>query len=101
MQWKTKLSPQEKKHITQILRLCTQADVAVGTKYIEHYRQKIENNEISRMLSDFANQQLPHKRSSALLSDTIGLPESEFSAFADGEAMKDKLEVMANIDTNS
>lgn len=101
MQWKTKLSEQEKYHVTQILRLFTQSDVAVGTNYIEHYLQKFKNNEIRSMLASFANREFTHQRSYALLNDTLGLPESEFSAFADVEAMKDKLEFMANIDTNS
>ena len=101
MQWKTKLSAQEKYHVTQILRLFTQSDVAVGTNYIEHYLQKFKNNEIRSMLASFANREFTHQRSYALLNDTLGLPESEFSAFADVEAMKDKLEFMANIDTNS
>jgi ribonucleotide reductase beta subunit family protein with ferritin-like domain len=101
MQWKTKLSPKEKNHITQILRLFTQSDVAVGTNYIEHYLQKFKNNEIRSMLASFANREFTHQRSYALLNDTLGLPESEFSAFADVDAMKDKLEFMADIDTNS
>ena len=100
-QWKTKLSPAEKNHITQILRLFTQSDVAVGTNYLEHYIPKFKNNEIRAMLSSFANREFTHQRSYALLNDTLGLPEEEFSAFADVDEMKDKLEFMANIDTNS
>jgi len=100
-QWKTKLSPQEINHITQILRLFTQSDVAVGTNYLEHYIPKFKNNEIRAMLSSFANREFVHQRSYALLNDTLGLPEEEFAAFADVESMKDKLEFMANIDTTS
>jgi glutaredoxin 3 len=100
-QWKTKLSPAEKNHITQILRLFTQSDVAVGTNYLEHYIPKFKNNEIRAMLASFANREFTHQRSYALLNDTLGLPEEEFSAFADVDEMKDKLEFMANIDTNS
>ena len=100
-QWKTKLSEQEKNHITQILRLFTQSDVAVGTNYIEHYLPKFKNNEIRSMLASFANREFTHQRSYALLNDTLGLPEEEFSAFTDVDEMKDKLEFMANIDTSS
>lgn len=100
-QWKTKLSEQEINHITQILRLFTQSDVAVGTNYLEHYIPKFKNNEIRAMLSSFANREFVHQRSYALLNDTLGLPEEEFSAFADYEQMQEKLEFMADIDTTS
>ena len=100
-QWKTKLTSQEINHITQILRLFTQSDVAVGTNYLEHYIPKFKNNEIRAMLSSFANREFVHQRSYALLNDTLGLPEEEFSAFADYEQMQEKLEFMGNIDTSS
>jgi glutaredoxin 3 len=102
VQWKSnKLSSVEKNHITQILRLFTQSDVAVGTNYIESYLPKFKNNEIRAMLSSFANREFVHQRSYALLNDTLGLPESEFSAFTEVQAMQDKLDFMANIDVNS
>jgi len=101
-QWKSgKLSESEKNHITQILRLFTQTDVAVGTNYIENYLPKFKNNEIRAMLSSFVNREFVHQRSYALLNDTLGLPEDEFSAFAEVPAMMDKLEFMADMDVHS
>lgn len=101
-QWKSdKLSSSEKNHITQILRLFTQSDVAVGTNYLEHYIPKFKNNEIRAMLTSFANREFVHQRSYALLNDTLGLPEEEFSAFAAVKEMSAKLEFMSDIDTNS
>ena len=101
-QWKgNKLNGTEKNHITQILRLFTQTDVAVGTNYIENYLPKFKNNEIRAMLSSFVNREFVHQRSYALLNDTLGLPEDEFSAFTGIKAMADKLEFMADIDVNS
>lgn len=100
-QWATKLSDEEKNHITQILRLFTQSDVAVGTNYIEHYLHKFKNNEIRAMLTSFVNREFVHQRSYALLNDTLGLPEEEFSAFTAVQEMQDKLDFMANIDVNS
>ena len=101
-QWKgNKLSESEKNHITQILRLFTQTDVAVGTNYIENYLPKFKNNEIRAMLSSFVNREFVHQRSYALLNDTLGLPEDEFSAFTGIKAMADKLEFMADIDVNT
>lgn len=101
-QWKSdKLSSVEKNHITQILRLFTQSDVAVGTNYLESYIPKFKNNEIRAMLTSFANREFVHQRSYALLNDTLGLPEEEYSAFLEYKQMSAKLEFMADIDVNS
>ena len=100
-QWKTKLTDVEKNHITQILRLFTQSDVAVASNYLEHYIPKFKNNEIRAMLSSFANREFTHQKSYALLNDTLGLPEEEFSAFLEYQEMADKVEFMTDIDTNS
>lgn len=101
-QWKSdKLSQTEKNHITQILRLFTQSDVAVGTNYLEHYIPKFKNNEIRAMLTSFANREFVHQRSYALLNDTLGLPEEEYSAFLDYKQMAAKVEFMSDIDTHS
>ena len=101
-QWQSgKLSDQEKNHITQILRLFTQSDVAVGTNYLEYYIQKLKNNEIRAMLTSFANREFVHQRSYALLNDTLGLPEEEYSAFLEYTQMKDKIDFMTDIDVHS
>jgi len=101
-QWKSdKLTSVEKNHITQILRLFTQSDVAVGTNYLESYIPKFKNNEIRAMLTSFANREFVHQRSYALLNDTLGLPEEEYSAFLEYKQMAAKLEFMSDIDTNS
>ena len=100
-QWKNKLTDVERNHITQILRLFTQSDVAVGTNYLEHYIAKFKNNEIRSMLTSFANREFTHQRSYALLNDTLGLPEEEFSAFLEYSQMKDKVDFMLDIDTSS
>lgn len=101
-QWKTgAISAQEKEHITAILRLFTQSDVAVGTNYLEYYIPKFKNNEIRAMLTSFVNREFVHQRAYALLNDTLGLPEEEYSAFLDYKSMKDKIDFMGDIDTNS
>jgi glutaredoxin 3 len=101
-QWKSgKLSESEVAHITQILRLFTQSDVAVGTNYLESYIPKFKNNEIRAMLTSFANREFIHQRAYALLNDTLGLPEEEFSAFTEIEEMQNKLDFMANIDVHT
>ena len=101
-QWNNgKLTDAVRNHITQILRLFTQSDVQVGTNYLESYIPKFKNNEIRAMLTSFANREFVHQRSYALLNDTLGLPESEFSAFAAVQEMSDKLEFMSDIDVGT
>jgi glutaredoxin 3 len=100
-QWKTQLSKEEKNHITQILRLFTQSDVVVGNNYLDHFTARFKNNEIRAMLSSFANREFTHMRAYALLNDTLGLPEEEFSAFLEYQEMADKVEFMTNIDTTT
>ena len=68
--WKSDaLTQAEKNHITQILRLFTQTDVAVGTNYLEYYIPKFKNNEIRAMLTAFASREFIHQRAYALLND--------------------------------
>lgn len=101
-QWKSgKISAVEKNHITQILKLFTQSDVAVGTNYLEYYIPKFKNNEIRAMLTSFANREFVHQRSYALINDTLGLPEEEYFAFLDYEEMKNKVDFMQEIDVSS
>jgi len=100
--WKSgKLSESEKNHITQILRLFTQSDVAVGTNYLEYYIPKFKNNEIRAMLTAFASREFIHQRAYALLNDTLGLPEEEFTAFTAVKEMQAKLDFMGDIDVHS
>jgi len=96
-----KLTAAEKEHITQILKLFTASDVAVGTNYLEYYLPKFKNNEVRAMLSSFASREFIHQRSYALLNDTLGLDEAEFSAFLGVKQMADKVEFMADIDMHS
>ena len=94
-QWKNGgISQQEKKHITQILRIFTQSDVAVGGNYSDIFIQAFKNNEIRNMLLSFANREGTHQRSYALLNDTLGLSEKEYSVFLKYKEMADKIEFM-------
>ena len=94
-QWKSdKLTKSEKDHITNILRIFTQSDVAVGGNYCDIFIQAFKNNEIRNMLLSFANREGTHQRSYALLNDTLGIPEGEYSVFLKYKEMADKIEFM-------
>ena len=94
-QWKSNyITHIEKKHITNILRIFTQSDVAVGGNYCELFIPNFCNNEIRNMLLSFANREGTHQRSYALLNDTLGLDESQYSVFLDYKEMADKIDFM-------
>jgi ribonucleoside-diphosphate reductase beta chain len=95
LQWKTGIiTPSEKNHITQILRMFTQSDVEVASNYLNIFIHVFKNNEIRGMLSSFAAREFIHQRSYALLNDTLGLDESEYRAFMECEDMSKKIEFM-------
>ena len=100
--WKTnKVTPIEKDYITNILRLFTQSDVAVGQNYYDQFIPKFKNNEIRNMLGSFANREGVHQRAYALLNDTLGLPDSEYHAFLEYKEMTDKIEFMQKSDNST
>ena len=101
-QWKdSTLSDVEKNHITQILRLFTQSDVVVGGNYCDMFIPHFKNNEIRNMLLSFAAREGVHQRAYALLNDTLGLHESEYSMFLEYDAMVEKVDFMKDADTST
>lgn len=94
-QWKDgTITAKEKNHITQILRLFTQSDQIVGGSYVDYFLPVFRNNEVRMALLSIANRESTHMRAYALLNDTLGLPESEYSAFMEYEEMVSKAEFM-------
>ncbi len=101
-QWKQgKITPEEKNHITQIFRLFTQSDVQVAHNYCDLFIPKFKNNEIRNMLLSFANREGTHQRAYALLNDTLGFPDEEYSAFLDYNQMVAKIEFMQDNDVST
>ena len=92
--WATKLNDKERNLLTQIFRFFTQSDVEVNDNYMERYARVFKPVEIKMMLSAFSNMETIHIEAYAMLLETIGMPESEFSAFLDYEAMKAKHDYM-------
>jgi len=101
-QWKGgAITPVERNHITQILRLFTQSDVEVASNYLNIFIPLFKNNEIRAMLTSFSAREFIHQRSYSLLNDTLGLDDSEYSAFLEYETMKNKIEFMRTPDCNT
>jgi ribonucleoside-diphosphate reductase beta chain len=100
--WKGgKITATEKEYITNILRLFTQSDVAVGQNYYDQFIPKFKNNEIRNMLGSFAAREGIHQRAYALLNETLGLPDSEYHAFLEYKEMADKIDYMMKADCNT
>lgn len=96
-----RLNECEKGFITQILRLFTQSDVAVGGNYYDYFLPVFKNNEIRNMLGSFAAREAIHQRAYALLNDSLGLPESEYAKFVEYKEMADKITFMGIADTST
>lgn len=99
--WANKLSDGERNLLTQIFRFFTQSDVEVNDNYMERYGRVFKPTEVKMMLASFANMETIHIAAYALLLETIGMPESEFGAFLEYEAMKDKHDYMAGFGIDS
>ncbi|MBK8543991.1 MAG: ribonucleotide-diphosphate reductase subunit beta [Caulobacteraceae bacterium] len=92
--WASKLNDAERNLLTQIFRFFTQADVEVNDNYMERYSRVFKPTEIKMMLASFSNIETVHIAAYALLLETIGMPETEFAAFMDYQALRDKHDYM-------
>ena len=88
--WATKLTDKERNLLTQIFRFFTQSDVEVGANYMENYMPLFKPVEVRMMLAAFSNTETIHIAAYALLLETIGMPDSEFSAFMEYQEMAAK-----------
>ncbi len=86
----TRITDAERNLLTQVFRFFTQSDVEVQDNYMERYARVFRPTEIKMMLAAFANMETVHIAAYALLLETLGMPDSEFTAFMDYSAMRDK-----------
>ena len=99
--WQKNLSESEKNLLTQIFRFFTQADVEVNNCYLRHYTTVFKPTEVLMMMTAFAAMETVHIAAYSHLLDTIGMPETEYSAFLQYKEMKDKYDYMQNFNVNS
>ena len=99
--WHRTLTAGERNLLTHIFRFFTQSDVEVNNCYMKHYSQVFKPTEVQMMLSAFSNIETVHIAAYSHLLDTIGIPESEYSAFLKYQQMKDKYDYLQefNVDT--
>lgn len=98
--WTKKLSEPEKNLLTQIFRFFTQSDIEVNNCYMKHYTKVFMPTEVQMMLSAFSNMETIHIAAYSHLLDTIGMPESEYSAFLKYKEMKDKYDYMQQFNSD-
>ena len=100
--WHRTLNNAERNLLTHIFRFFTQADVEVNNCYMKHYTQVFKPTEIQMMLAAFSNIETVHISAYSHLLDTIGMPETEYSAFLKYQQMKDKYDYMQEfgVETN-
>ncbi|MBL4618038.1 MAG: ribonucleotide-diphosphate reductase subunit beta [Robiginitomaculum sp.] len=99
--WANKLSDKERNLLTQIFRFFTQGDIEVNNNYMEHYCRIFKPTEVKMMMAAFSNMETVHIAAYALLLETIGMPDSEFSAFMEYESMAAKHNYMAEFGTDT
>ena len=99
--WASRLSEAETNLLTQVFRFFTQSDVEVQDNYLERYARVFRPTEIKMMLAAFANMETVHIAAYALLLETLGIPDTEFAAFMDYEAMRDKHDYMQTFGVHS
>ena len=88
--WNQKLTPAEQNLLTQLFRFFTKGDEDIEHGYIDVYMPAFKPTEIRMMLSAFATAEANHIHSYSQLIDTVGMPESEYAAFAEYAEMADK-----------
>ena len=91
------MTSEEKNLLTQIFRLFTQSDVDVGAGYVDKYMRVFKKPEARMMMGSFANMESIHQHAYSLLLDTVGMPEIEYKAFSEYEAMSDKHTYLNNL----
>lgn len=90
LDWKNKLTKEEKHFLTQIFRLFTQSDVDVAGAYANKYIPLFPKPEIRMMLLSFAAREAVHIQAYSHLIDTLGMPETTYKQFMEYEAMAEK-----------
>ncbi len=99
--WKNNITDAERNLLTQIFRFFTQADIEVNNCYMKHYTQVFQPTEVQMMLAAFSNMETVHISAYSHLLDTIGMPETEYSAFLHYKELKDKYDYMQRFNTKS
>ena len=95
--WKKKLTPEEKKFLTNIFRFFTQGDIDVAGGYVSNYLPYFPQPEVRMMLCGFAAREALHIAAYSHLIETLGMPESTYNEFMQYEEMRAKHDFFTQI----
>jgi ribonucleoside-diphosphate reductase beta chain len=87
--WKSKMTEDEKAMVKHLFRFFTTADVDVMEGY-DVLLSVFKHPEIQQVLSSIAAREAVHVWGYSLLLETLGMEDSEFSAFLKEKSMSDK-----------
>ncbi|MGR4001312.1 MAG: ribonucleotide-diphosphate reductase subunit beta [Alphaproteobacteria bacterium] len=99
--WNRTLTDSERHLLTQVFRFFTQSDVEVNNCYMGHYSRIFKPTEVQMMLAAFSNTETVHIAAYSHLLDTIGMPETEYSAFLHYKEMRDKYEFLQSCSSDN
>ncbi|MFN4091650.1 MAG: ribonucleotide-diphosphate reductase subunit beta [Brevundimonas sp.] len=99
--WAVNLTEAEKNLLTHVFRLFTKSDIEVANNYHERLSRIFKPTEIKMMLAAFTAAEANHIDSYSQLLETIGMPETEYEAFARYDAMRDKIDHWASFDVDT
>lgn len=100
--WQNKLTEEEKGLMTNLFRFFTQGDISVAEGYAKHFLPYFcHKPELTMMMSSIAAREAIHVDAYALLLETVGMDEGEYSAFHSFKAMRDKYEFSNNFDMSN
>ena len=99
--WKKKLSESEKNFLTNIFRFFTQGDIDVAGGYVTNYIPHFPQPEVRMMLLGFAAREALHIAAYSHLIETLGMPESTYSEFAEYEEMRDKHDYIMDLSSKN
>lgn len=92
--WNVDLNDAERGLLGQIFRFFTQSDIEVADCYHDKYAKVFRPTEVKMMLGSFSAMESIHILAYALLLETVGMADDEFSVFAEIPAMKAKVDYM-------
>ena len=99
--WKKKLTKEEKLFLTNIFRFFTQGDIDVAGGYVKNYLPYFPQPEVRMMLMGFAAREALHIAAYSHLIETLGMPESTYSEFAEYQEMKDKHDYVTELSSKN
>ncbi len=99
--YRDKLTAEERHLINQVLRFFTQGDIEVQNNYQTRLMPMFPVPEVAMMLASFANTEAIHVHAYSYLIDTLGLPEVEYGAFLEQTAMRSKYEYLHGFSNRS